>query len=648
MKEFITQTGGRYVYADDLLNLQDLALSISSLFSGADNFVISGCKPTNKGADVYDISSGYVYIDGKIRLFSGASDTTISNGYYLVATHSVESVKYAQDATKAGRNIYGVIGQLNTPSADAKYIKIESNGTYPTLNSSFFGKYGLLLNPTTSQQTVGGNVIFSNNISAASVESKTSIVKDAGNRSKKESFKSGQYDIEFLNGVSSKATFSILDNGNISFSVLGEKIMEISPSGVWSKSQSSNSESTLSPDIKVIGNQIFRSSGLSDSDSIKINFFGYNGGTSKFRNFEIFDGKNGIIAKFNGADKSTTLYGNTIVDSSGKIVLSNLSASIGDSVYSKVLEWRDKTSDSAAAIGFVPSSTIFKIQNGKGNIELGASVVNITGAITRAGVNLDNIYGAKSIVDGLVSGKVDKVNGKGLSQEDFTTTLKNKLNGIDTGSLESGNGGYITGGVAFDALALKLSKSSNLSDLTDKSASRTNLDVHSKSESDAKYAAKASNLSDLSNKDAARATLNAEKIGNCYTKVETYNKSEVFSKNESTNGFEAKMERTDWIACTKGENVRGNFSVKAKKIGNMVCIQGIISCNAPTDSTWFSLPPDIPSPVNGIGGVHFVNMSNTNYQRGLNWKCDPNSRDFKVLNSYGSDQETGLNITYMI
>ena len=31
----------------------------------------------------------------------------------------------------------------------------------------------------------------------------------------------------------------------------------------------------------------------------------------------------------------------------------------------------------------------------------------------------------------LFSGKVDKVSGKGLSTNDFTTTLKNKLDGIE-------------------------------------------------------------------------------------------------------------------------------------------------------------------------------------------------------------------------
>ena len=33
MKEYVAETGGRYTYADDILNLQELALSMTSIFS---------------------------------------------------------------------------------------------------------------------------------------------------------------------------------------------------------------------------------------------------------------------------------------------------------------------------------------------------------------------------------------------------------------------------------------------------------------------------------------------------------------------------------------------------------------------------------------------------------------------------------------
>ena len=43
MKEYVAETGGRYTYSDDILNLQELTLSLSAIFDGCSDFIISGC-----------------------------------------------------------------------------------------------------------------------------------------------------------------------------------------------------------------------------------------------------------------------------------------------------------------------------------------------------------------------------------------------------------------------------------------------------------------------------------------------------------------------------------------------------------------------------------------------------------------------------
>ena len=48
--------------------------------------------------------------------------------------------------------------------------------------------------------------------------------------------------------------------------------------------------------------------------------------------------------------------------------------------------------------------------------------------------NHDNLYYPIATVDTLLAGKVDEVAGKGLSEEDFTSTLLSKLNGIEAGA----------------------------------------------------------------------------------------------------------------------------------------------------------------------------------------------------------------------
>ena len=48
-------------------------------------------------------------------------------------------------------------------------------------------------------------------------------------------------------------------------------------------------------------------------------------------------------------------------------------------------------------------------------------------------IDLSNYY-TKTQADDLLDGKVDKVNGKGLSTNDFTTAEKTKLGGIEAGA----------------------------------------------------------------------------------------------------------------------------------------------------------------------------------------------------------------------
>lgn len=98
MREYVAKTGGRYTYIEDFIGLQELSLSLASIFDGCKNFIISGCKTTGNNNNM-DISAGYVYINGKIRHFEGAT-VDLSNPYYIVESERTESVSYAQNATQ--------------------------------------------------------------------------------------------------------------------------------------------------------------------------------------------------------------------------------------------------------------------------------------------------------------------------------------------------------------------------------------------------------------------------------------------------------------------------------------------------------------------------------------------------------------------
>src|SRR5690554_603300 len=89
-----------------------------------------------------------------------------------------------------------------------------------------------------------------------------------------------------------------------------------------------------------------------------------------------------------------------------------------------------------------------------------------------------------------------------------------------------------------------LSKTDNLSDLSDLNAARSNLSVYSKSESDSRFLSKTDNLSDLSDLNAARSNLS------------------VYSKSESDSRFFIKTDNLSDLTNVK--QARSNLSVYSK------------------------------------------------------------------------------------
>ena len=147
MKEFSAQTGGRYTYVDDIINLQELSLAFGELFDECDNFIVSGCAVSGTS-----IGSGYVYLNGKLRYFSGASGIS-QWPQYIYEVNQKESVAYASGSDKVGRTVYGCTCGPTIPSvADSVTgnipvaLSITQDGGL-LMKDAFIGKYALLLNP---------------------------------------------------------------------------------------------------------------------------------------------------------------------------------------------------------------------------------------------------------------------------------------------------------------------------------------------------------------------------------------------------------------------------------------------------------------------------------------------------------------------
>lgn len=121
MKEYVADTGGRYTYVDDILNLQELALSMTAIFNACEDFIISGCEITGNA-----ISSGYVWINGKVRHFEGCPSAAFP--YYIYEKNGTDTVVYAGDVNKKGRENYLCAGSSVLPS-----VKDTLTGKVPCL-----------------------------------------------------------------------------------------------------------------------------------------------------------------------------------------------------------------------------------------------------------------------------------------------------------------------------------------------------------------------------------------------------------------------------------------------------------------------------------------------------------------------------------
>ena len=175
MKEFVAETGGRYTYADDILNLQELALSMNSIFSDCSDFIISGCEKSG-----ISLTPGYVWINGKVRYFEGCA--VVSFPYYIYESNSIDTVTYANEANKKGRNNYlcsgsNVLPDIPDTVTGAVPHFIELGQEYaPRFIDKFFGKYAVLLETPFTRQTIRKDLVITGNLSVQkTLESKTAV-----------------------------------------------------------------------------------------------------------------------------------------------------------------------------------------------------------------------------------------------------------------------------------------------------------------------------------------------------------------------------------------------------------------------------------------------------------------------------------------
>lgn len=485
MKEYVAETGGRYTYSDDILNLQELALSLSAIFDGCSDFIISGCE-----TDGARISPGYVWLGGKVRRFEGAADAVYP--YYIYEVNSHESVVYANEVNKRGRTCYLCTGGRSVPgTADAVTGRIpafvEITEEYaPRFIDRFFGRYAVLLDTPFARQTVKKDLVLAGTFTGQKdICSKTavSVAGENGYMLKGLVRTSGDASLGAYLGGLLVNEIVIHTDGTFSFMKQGKELARITENGIsYGTSLSDNARIGA---LRIQGSDLFNTSDATDDGCVRINFYGLNGGATKYRDFAVYDGKAVPVLKVTGKSATVEAVGLLSVRSAGRgIDLCNTAYTKEDPKLTNLLSWRDSAGTVIAATGYDTTDSVrFVVRNTLGDIVLLPSgSVDVIGTLKVNGKSVAATYvNAATYAEGM-KGKVDKVAGKQLSTEDFTTEYKKKLDAITTSPLTEGGTGYVTSAAVSEALKMKLSADGNLTDVMDKAAARRNLDVYSKAE----------------------------------------------------------------------------------------------------------------------------------------------------------------------
>lgn len=442
MREYVAKTGGRYTYIEDFIGLQELSLSLASIFDGCKNFIVSGCKTSGTNTNL-SISAGYVYINGKIRHFEGKT-IDLSTPFYIVEKNEPYDVSYAQNPTQLGYIEYGCEGVGEMPLDGRQYIKITS--TYiPRLKDEFFGKYAVTLDSSFEQQTISKNIVMEKDLYV-----KGNIVNDSSF-----SIKNPNKQVEIEEKITSEgnAQFTFLKNGKELSKLLfgfdgvtrfmsdGIEKLVITPSNVAINELMTNEIRTS--ELLISGTDIYNYFDNSENGSLNINRSGYNAGATKPRHLNIYNGKGKLLFRSDGALNMNYSYCTINEESTNEfgLVFRDTAHKYGESSYIKSIAWKDKDGVIMGTVGFSETSqNDLRIKHHlSGNITLQGTKVNVVGELQNNGETLSSKYASKNYVDEGLDKKVNAVSGKVLSDENFTSTYKAKLDRINPDDYANGD-----------------------------------------------------------------------------------------------------------------------------------------------------------------------------------------------------------------
>lgn len=689
MKEFIAEPGGRYTYADDVINLQDMVLALSSLFDGCANFIISGCRCQGT-----DITPGYVWLNGKVRRFEGCADA--SYPYYIYETNRNESVTYANEVNKRGRACYLASGGHTVPdTADAvtgavpQFIRLTEDYA-PRLVDKFIGRHALMVDSPFVQQTVRKDLVLTGTLAVdKGIESRNSLLvaPAASNYVLRGYFPAaGMAQIEVCQGATVKGAIK-LNAANGEVSILSRGVVSATFYEDTCRVTGLSATTARIGVLYLSGNHIVNFAESGNSAAVRINYMGYQNGTAHFRNFEVYDGKRCALPllQVSGADKRVTAHATLAVDAARGIILTDAEHASTNAAFGGIIRWCDKQSAEAAVIGYASAeNTEFFITNPVGGIFLmPKNFVDVLGELRVGGISIAKTYATQqALTDGL-NRKVDAVEGKGLSTKDFTQELYDKLNGIASGSFAAGDTPQSDGYVTSAQVAAELDKKADrlLGGLDDgeRQTAAGNIGVYSRKDADSRFGRLAELFQDyitylvgqgkssteaqqmLRDKLAAAGT---KELSDNYVRKDgrltdlTLPNDDARKLACKTLGaayaadYQPKLLDTGWIQMSNSGSGTDTRELFVRQIGSIVCIQGRINTARRDGGNWGGVVALIPNAISPPKYGVRLSVADFNddhkYNRGTSFMIDANSRKLQLYESGMYNNTTNVNFSYMV
>lgn len=590
MKEFSSQDGGRYTFVDDVQNLQELALAINSIFGDCDGFVVSGCELNND-----TISNGYVYLNGKLRLFNESSCTANANGYrYLYEHNQTEQVPYASGGSKVGRTNYGVSLASTVPATDPitnaapKFIQIAADGSCKRLNDAFFGLYALILNSSITQ-TVKSKVKFDDLVTLGE---ELLLTNGAKFQTSAATATIKHVDNYFTIATTYNSTVRRLvfhPGQGFVFYCGANEVLRVGTTGAVVEGPV-RAPKLIGGAITITGDDIYQSSSNADTGELNLNVLGYSGSTARLRTTNIGNGKgkkmfvvdgpsDSIIASVSSAIfKTGTMYGVVL---QGSVLKTNVN-------YTQSICWKDSNSEVMAHLGFVSlSNNILELKNSVAGIQiLGTDSVNIGPAIKENGQLLSTKYVLATTYNSDMAKKAN------VSTTYSKTDSDNRFARLTLGLTQ-----FITGSTTAAMLRQQIGAVAS-SEITGFAKTDQFLADMAKSEAD---------------KAKIRANIGAAAAGS----------------------FEPKQSDSGWKAI-------GSTGLYVRQVGKVVCIQGTI-INTHTNTKLFTLPNGIDAPTHTVGYTW-----NVSYNGAWACKIEANQRDCMVTYCNAHGNRIPFTITYIV